>query len=156
MRGREVYEEHAKIKEKPVEEDDEENHPRLPLLDQHSQSVHRVRIVLDGVSRYLPPLLDYLSLPSRLVQEQLRELARTLKLSAHNITHSPTQWRLIALQLIFIISGKDETLQRLIGAKENQEHIRILLQELCLAPTYLTDTRSILVSTLSLTQQSMD
>ena len=27
-----------------------------------------MRIVLDGVSRYLPPLLDYLSLPSRLVQ----------------------------------------------------------------------------------------
>ena len=31
-----------------------------------------------------------------------------------------------------------------------------MVQELCLSPTYLTDTRSILVSTLSLTKQSMD
>lgn len=151
IQGKEVYEQSIKIKEKQIEEDEGGHQPRLPLLDQHAQTSHRVRIVLDGVGRYLPPLLDYLNLPSRLVQEKLREIVRTFSLGPHNITHTPTQWRLLALQLIFIISEKDEDMRKLIGTKESREHIQILLQELNLATSFLEDTFSVIISTINLT-----
>nr|XP_033771362.1 putative RNA polymerase II subunit B1 CTD phosphatase RPAP2 isoform X2 [Geotrypetes seraphini] len=89
-------------KDRDVKQDD----PVLPLVDSSAQHQIRKRIVLDRLKKVLPVILVPLQITYSEVYAELHNLIKTFRLTNKNIYHKNTEWSLIAIVLLSILSPK--------------------------------------------------
>lgn len=124
--------------EKSVENNEENDRATvLPLVDLHAQRSLRRRIVLDKLNRVVIDVIRLLGLKGFDVREEVRTLVSTFTLSAHNITFRPTEWNLIALAIIKLLSVKDETLAKAVYSASVMKRLTLMLMSYQLDGGYL-------------------
>lgn len=104
--------------------------PVLPLVDTHSQKVHRRRIVLDHLKKVLPDILDllYLDLPE--ISSYLVEFVLTLRLAPDNITFTNDVWIHIAVCVLFMLSRRCAALQSAMVMEDSKRRFSLYLLEM--------------------------
>ncbi|KAM7099426.1 putative RNA polymerase II subunit B1 CTD phosphatase RPAP2 isoform 2-T2 [Molossus nigricans] len=131
LRIREFYRGQYVLNEESTKlQDSEEHDPTFPLIDSSSQNQIRKRIVLEKLSKVLPGLLGPLQITLGDIYTQLKNLVRTFRLTNRNIIHKPTEWTLIALVLLSLLTP---TLGIQKHSQENMvftQFITTLLEEL--------------------------
>ncbi|XP_053447386.1 putative RNA polymerase II subunit B1 CTD phosphatase RPAP2 isoform X1 [Nycticebus coucang] len=105
LRIKEFYRGRYVLNEETTKSQDSEEHdPTFPLIDSSSQNQIRKRIVLEKLSKVLPGLLGPLQITLGDIYTQLKNLVRTFRLTNRNIIHKPTEWTLIAVVLLSLLT----------------------------------------------------
>ncbi|KAM4640635.1 putative RNA polymerase II subunit B1 CTD phosphatase RPAP2 isoform 2-T2 [Discoglossus pictus] len=77
--------------------------PTLPLVDSCSQQQVRKRIVLEKLKKVLPAILLPLQITYSDVSKELHNLVKTFRFTNKNITHTTSEWSIIAIVLLFAL-----------------------------------------------------
>lgn len=99
----------------------------IPLVDLHSKNALRRRIVLDRFNRILPDLLSTFGISSRDISDDLRSLVFSFCLSAHNITFKPTEWNLLGLIVLKMLSLKDKRIKAVLETEQARKYMTMML-----------------------------
>ncbi|XP_020015129.1 putative RNA polymerase II subunit B1 CTD phosphatase RPAP2 isoform X2 [Castor canadensis] len=105
LKVKEFYRGHYVLNEETTKsQDSEQLNPSFPLIDSSSQNQIRKRIVLEKLSKVLPGLLGPLQITVGDIYTELKNLVRTFRLTNRNIIHKPTEWTLIAMVLLSLLT----------------------------------------------------
>ncbi|XP_049784269.1 putative RNA polymerase II subunit B1 CTD phosphatase RPAP2 isoform X2 [Schistocerca cancellata] len=113
-----------------VEDSSQENESSgnfIPLVDLHSKNALRRRIVLDRFNRILPDLLSTFGISSRDISDDLRSLVFSFCLSAHNITFKPTEWNLLGLIVLKMLSLRDKRIKAVLETEQSRKYMTMML-----------------------------
>ncbi|XP_047114288.1 putative RNA polymerase II subunit B1 CTD phosphatase RPAP2 [Schistocerca piceifrons] len=113
-----------------VEDSSQENESSgnfIPLVDLHSKNALRRRIVLDRFNRILPDLLSTFGISSRDISDDLRSLVFSFCLSAHNITFKPTEWNLLGLIVLKMLSLRDKRIKAVLETEQSKKYMTMML-----------------------------
>ncbi|XP_076286510.1 putative RNA polymerase II subunit B1 CTD phosphatase RPAP2 isoform X2 [Lasioglossum baleicum] len=116
----------------------------LPLTDAHAPKALRRRIFLDKLNRILPDLLRALAY-SRVSQYMynneknvlIKALVNTFSLTAKNIIFKATEWTLVGLIIIKMLSMIDPQLKKLLLTRQASMYISMILMSYKLDSNYL-------------------
>ncbi|XP_007885346.1 putative RNA polymerase II subunit B1 CTD phosphatase RPAP2 [Callorhinchus milii] len=103
--------------------------PVLPLVDSNAQHQIRRRIVVEKLKKALPDILGPLRLTMCDISPELNRLVKTFRLTNTNILHRPSQWTLIAIVLLAVLSVKIPLLQETLQSVTSEMFISTFLQE---------------------------
>ncbi|XP_017759655.1 PREDICTED: putative RNA polymerase II subunit B1 CTD phosphatase Rpap2 [Eufriesea mexicana] len=127
-----------------VAEQDNNFTPVLPLTETHAPKMLRRRIFLDKLGRILPDLLCALAsnkLPQYTYSSEkstlIKVLINTFSLSAANVIFKTTEWTLVGLIIIKMLSMIDYELKVLLATKQASMYISMILMSYKLDSNYL-------------------
>uniref|UniRef100_A0A4W3I327 Uncharacterized protein n=1 Tax=Callorhinchus milii TaxID=7868 RepID=A0A4W3I327_CALMI len=103
--------------------------PVLPLVDSNAQHQIRRRFVVEKLKKALPDILGPLRLTMCDISPELNRLVKTFRLTNTNILHRPSQWTLIAIVLLAVLSVKIPLLQETLQSVTSEMFISSFLQE---------------------------
>uniref|UniRef100_A0A2C9KUZ8 RNA polymerase II subunit B1 CTD phosphatase RPAP2 homolog n=2 Tax=Biomphalaria glabrata TaxID=6526 RepID=A0A2C9KUZ8_BIOGL len=109
-------------------QDDNTNSVYLPTIDSYDQQQIRMRIVLYQLDKVMPDLLAPLSLPLQLISSLIRELVSTFKLQKDTIVFKPSEWTLIAILILKMLSKKSKSISEAFCQDAALRYFSILLK----------------------------
>uniref|UniRef100_A0A0A9X3C6 RNA polymerase II subunit B1 CTD phosphatase RPAP2 homolog n=1 Tax=Lygus hesperus TaxID=30085 RepID=A0A0A9X3C6_LYGHE len=115
----------------------DDNPAVLPLVDRHAVKAVRRRIMLDKLKRTLPDIQSALNLNQFGLSRDIQELVFTLSLSASNIVMKPSEWNLVVIILIRIMTIKNKCLGQAYQSDLTQRRLVNLLMTYNLDVDYL-------------------
>ncbi|KAI5734078.1 hypothetical protein M8J77_002156 [Diaphorina citri] len=118
-------------------EGDEIPTPVIPAVDMHAQNALRRKILLDKLNKILPEILRLLGAAHLSLSSDLRTLVRTFNLTAHNVMFQASEWSLIAVILLKLLSYKDPYLKQLLITQQSIKHLTLICMSYGLDPGYL-------------------
>uniref|UniRef100_V9IJQ9 RNA polymerase II subunit B1 CTD phosphatase Rpap2 n=2 Tax=Apis cerana TaxID=7461 RepID=V9IJQ9_APICE len=141
-KGSMIIENHKNSTE--VIEQDNDFIPVLPLTDAHAPKKLRRRIFLDKLNKILPDLFNALT-KNKLSQyvynseksTLIKVLINTFSLSASNVIFKTTEWTLVGLIIVKMLSMIDPELKCLLSTKQALMYISMILMSYKLDSNYL-------------------
>jgi len=140
LKGKEVYEEDIGKKREIVvkeNEGDDEDEPRLPLVDKYAEVALRRRIVVEKLNRSVPDVLDLLEFPLAKVRSNLKELVHSFYLTKDNVMFRPQEWSLISLVVVKLLSVTNEELKSAFKKPSSKKYLNMLLLSYQLDESFL-------------------
>uniref|UniRef100_A0A3B1KBG1 RNA polymerase II subunit B1 CTD phosphatase RPAP2 homolog n=1 Tax=Astyanax mexicanus TaxID=7994 RepID=A0A3B1KBG1_ASTMX len=104
--------------------------PPLPPVDSHAQRLIQKRIAVEKLSRSLQDIVGPLRLTMNDVMNDLNNLVRTFRLTNTNIIHKPSEWTLIAVVLLAVLTEVSPLLNESMATPSSVQYISSLMKEL--------------------------
>lgn len=101
--------------------------PILPLVDHHAQMTLRRRIVTENLNKCYEKIIHPLDLSIREIFAETRDLVKTFNLCSHNVTMLPSQWMIMSVVLLKVLSRKMPKLKSGLGTLKAQHYVDMLL-----------------------------
>ncbi|KAL1457010.1 hypothetical protein WDU94_001688 [Cyamophila willieti] len=128
----------ADEEDKTKENKEEDNVVVMPAVDSHAQNALRRKILMDKLNKIVPEVLRLLGAPYlSTLSSDMRSLVRTFNLTAHNVMVNASEWSLVGLVLLKLLSSKDSTLQHVFNSEQSIKHVTLLCMSYGLDPGYL-------------------
>lgn len=123
----------------------EDQYPVLPLVDHHDVILTRRKILLEKLNRVLPDIQNALELSQFRLGLELQQLVSTFGLGPSNICLHATQWSLVSLIVIKLLTLRNEILRYAYAKDLTQKRLMTFLLTYDLDGGYIDRLASYLV-----------
>ncbi|CAH1405027.1 unnamed protein product [Nezara viridula] len=123
----------------------EDQYPILPLVDHHDVILARRKILLDKLNRVLPDIQNALELSQFRLGLELQQLVATFSLGPSSICLHASQWSLVSLIVIKLLTLRNEILRYAYAKELTQKRLMTFLLTYDLDGGYIDRLASYLV-----------
>nr|XP_022904104.1 RNA polymerase II subunit B1 CTD phosphatase Rpap2 [Onthophagus taurus] len=128
--GGNLYEREDKNFPSQCNKENEDKPAILPLVEVHSQNALRQRVFFNSINKILKKQIQDFKLGGNGVLSDIHDLVRTFKLQAHNIVFKPTQWNVICVILLDMLSIKDSNLRNKLQDARRKAYVHLLTNKI--------------------------
>ncbi|XP_040027645.2 putative RNA polymerase II subunit B1 CTD phosphatase rpap2 isoform X3 [Gasterosteus aculeatus] len=104
--------------------------PALPLVDSHAQHVIQKKITVEKLTSCLRNIVGPLHLNISDFSTDLNKLVRTFRLTNTNIIHRATEWTLLAVLLLHLLSEVSPLVREALETTTSAKYLNTLMEEL--------------------------
>uniref|UniRef100_G3PSV6 RNA polymerase II subunit B1 CTD phosphatase RPAP2 homolog n=1 Tax=Gasterosteus aculeatus TaxID=69293 RepID=G3PSV6_GASAC len=104
--------------------------PALPLVDSHAQHVIQKKITVEKLTSSLRNIVGPLHLNISDFSTDLNKLVRTFRLTNTNIIHRATEWTLLAVLLLHLLSEVSPLVREALETTKSAKYLNTLMEEL--------------------------
>ncbi|KAM8849541.1 putative RNA polymerase II subunit B1 CTD phosphatase rpap2 isoform 2-T2 [Spinachia spinachia] len=118
------------VEEPPGSKNKSTKEPALPLFDSHAQHVIQKQITVEKLTSCLRNIVGPLRLNIIDFSTDLNKLVRTFRFTNTNILHRATEWTLLAVLLLHLLSEVSPLVREALEAATSAKYLNTLMEEL--------------------------